>query len=80
MDSCIGTQYYRQQHNLSTQTLVCDTPSSMLKVANFDIWIRRIGHYDSRPPGYRVEATLNRIENERKRKDKKPQYNQQPTK
>ncbi len=59
MDSCIGTQYYHQQHNLFTQTLVCDTPSSMLKVANFDIWIQKIGHYDSRPPGYRIEATLN---------------------
>ena len=72
----------RQQYGLSTRTLVREAPQSMLKLAKFDGWLRRAGHFDSRPPGYRIQSTLDYLEKKRKRKndEKEDTDNQRPTK
>jgi hypothetical protein len=58
LDDCVGTRAYCFEHDLSTQTLVNETPSSLLKVARFDNWIRKTLHYDTQPPNNRIRKTL----------------------
>ena len=68
LSNCIGTDFYRQSHNLSVQTLESSTLASMVKIANFNEWIRWVGYFDHRPPDYRVQATLVQLRKEKKRK------------
>ena len=65
---CVGTSAYRSEHNISINTLATESSSSMLKVAEFDAWIRKTVHYDTQPPSYRIQATLDLLEKRRKRK------------
>ena len=65
---CAGTCAYRQEHDISLNTLVQEAPSSQLKLANFDAWIRKTVPYDSQPPGYRIQCTLNQLARDRKRR------------
>jgi ribonuclease HI len=74
LDDCAGTRTYCSQHDLSTQTLVKESPSSLLKVAKFDDWIRKTVHYDSKPPGNRIRQSLGSMNTQpppKRRKDKK---------
>jgi hypothetical protein len=69
LDDCIGTDSYRQESNININTLTQEKESSLLKIARFDAWVRTAITYDSMPPGYRVQSTLNNLEKEiRKRK------------
>jgi len=66
-EDCFGTRSYRDQHSLNSQTLASETPAALLKVAEFDSWIRRTLPFNARPPSYRVQAALNQMKEERKR-------------
>ena len=50
LDSCSGTSAIRLEHGISTQTLVTESPSSLLKIATFDCWLRKHTHFNSEPP------------------------------
>ena len=80
LEDCIGTRAYRDQHSLDSQTLASETPSALLKVAGFDSWIRRTLPFNTRPPSYRVQATLNQMREERKRSRYDDDTCQRPTK
>ena len=57
-----------------TQTLVKESPSSLLKVAKFDDWIRKTVHYDSKPPENRIRQSLVSMNTQpppKRRKDEK---------
>ena len=58
LDSCSGTSAIRLEHGISTQTLVTESPSSLLKIATFDDWLRKHAHFDSEPPSNRIQSTL----------------------
>ena len=67
LDDCVATRAYCTQHNLSTDTLVHESPSSLLKIARFDAWVRRSLPFNTQPPGYRIQSTLNCLERKRNR-------------
>jgi hypothetical protein len=60
---------------------VNESPSSLLKVARFDDWIRKVLHYDSQPPANRIRETLDSIDAQpppKRRKDE--EHDVRPTK
>ena len=61
LTSCTGTLACRNNDDLSSQTLVKDSPSSMLKIAYFDTWIRRHMSFDSMPPEHRIQQSINLV-------------------
>ena len=78
---CAGTRAYRQEHDISLDTLVHEAPASQLNLAHFDAWIRKTVPYDSRPPDYRIPCTLNQLTREKKRRrDDETQSIERPTK
>ena len=67
LDDCPGTHSYRVEHNINLYTLAQESNSSMLKIAIFDAWIRRVVPFDQQPPGYRIHSVLNSLQHEKKR-------------
>ena len=61
LDNCIGTLQYRNQHNLSINTLVTDSPTSILKISEFDEWLRNRLVFDSKPHEYRIQQGIGLI-------------------
>ena len=80
LTDCVGTSAYRSEHDLCLNTLTNESTSSLLKVARFDSWIRRTVNYDTRPPDYRIQSTLNQLEEQKKRKSDDEQCDVRPRK
>ncbi len=70
LDDCSGTHAFRLEHGISTQTLVTDSTSSLLKIATFDGWLRSHTHFNSEPPENRIQQTLDHLEQQRKKRAK----------
>ena len=68
LDSCSGTLQYRRQNDISVDTLVYETPSSLLKISRFDTWLRDHLPFDSTPHDYRVRQGIDLVR-KRKRAD-----------
>ena len=45
-DECAGTSSYRAHHGISVETLVSETPADILRIAQFDAWIRQTFPFD----------------------------------
>ena len=80
LDSCSGTRAFCEEHRLSTATLVDESPSSLLKIAQFDGWIRSNLHFNSQPPANRIQPTLTHLEDRRKRSHDDDAHDSRPTK
>ena len=46
LTSCAGTSAYRANHGISIDTLVHETPANILRIAQFDAWIRTTFPFD----------------------------------
>jgi hypothetical protein len=68
LTTCAGTAIYRQDHDISIHTLISSQPSSLEKIALFDCWIRRAGHFDQEPSDYQIHATFDQMQKDKKRK------------
>ena len=69
MTSCSGTLAYRNDHNLSLQTLVIESPSSLLKIAEFDTWIQHRISFDLTTPAYRIQQGIGMFRKRKKTDD-----------
>ena len=63
---CAGTSFYRAIHGISYLTLVFETPSNILRIAQFDAWLRRILPCPQRPNDQTLQAITSEALNKRK--------------
>ena len=58
VSSCEGTESYRLVHDISRRTLVRETPENILRIVEFDQWLRNRLQYDRKPPELGLPETL----------------------
>jgi len=67
---CAGTQPYRTNHDLTFDTLVSEKPRNIIRIAYFDTWLRDVFSFSTRPPTYRIAATVKEMMSDEHRKKK----------
>mmetsp|Transcript_62142 Transcript_62142/g.92136 ORF Transcript_62142/g.92136 Transcript_62142/m.92136 type:complete len:115 (-) Transcript_62142:46-390(-) len=67
---CAGTQPYRTNHDLTFDTLVSEKPRNIIRIAYFDTWLRDVFSFSTRPPTYRIAATVKEMTSDEHRKKK----------
>ena len=67
---CEGTESYRLVHDISRSTLVHETPENILRIVEFDQWLRNRLQYDRKPPEFGLPETLQHFYQERRKRRK----------
>ena len=80
LKDCAGTQPYRTSHNLTFNTLVSEGPQNIIQIAFFDTWLRTVTTFSTKPPTYRIEATVITMQKNRRTKEKKESSEVNPRK
>ena len=62
---CICTAAYRANHGISAATLTDESADNILRLAQFDNWLRRVLPFDIRPPDHGLGTLLARLQAKR---------------
>ena len=67
---CEGTDAYRLVHDISRWTLVHESPGNILRIVEFDQWLRCQLQYDRKPPDFGMTQTLKDFYHEQRKRRK----------
>ena len=68
LHDCAGIQSYHMNHDPSFDTLVLEKPRDIIRIAYFNTWLRDVFSFSTRPPTYRIVATVKEMTSNENRK------------